>query len=421
MSVDPLAAHVAGEVSPFLINRGTINTVLDAVRMLPSPRGEMRPSSPDGTDQRLPVPHSSVLVRNDTGSAQGAHAILKLGETLQLVSQEPHDIFRLPSFEGATPAAQSDCFAVLLEGAGPGNIAVGAIRGAAVCWVTVSDITHIWAAPDPGSTLQLLSGESGPARILSTPTGTGRQLCAVLIDDRGDRHVRETVDETPLNSEPATEETLYAADEPTTATPAIKQFVAENYTGGGGGNLPGGFIAAYPAGTGSAVAYFLEFTTETVSQTVTIDGSTSEWSYTENAGDITLALSVDFFDLTNVTEMDFTGVTITGFTGGDSSRTCAGEESVAATGTNQGTAATFVGDAVSVSGADGTVGVILKNQEAAIIMLTNTDAMDTLNVYPPSGAAINALGTNNADTIPAGTSKVYLRQTATQWRTLNIL
>lgn len=41
---------------------------------------------------------------------------------------------------------------------------------------------------------------------------------------------------------------------------------------------------------------------------------------------------------------------------------------------------------------------------------------NTLNVYPPTGAQINALGTNIADTIAAGSCKTYVAMSSTQYR-----
>jgi hypothetical protein len=46
-------------------------------------------------------------------------------------------------------------------------------------------------------------------------------------------------------------------------------------------------------------------------------------------------------------------------------------------------------------------------------------AATALNVYPPSGAAINSGATNAAYSMPAGTRLEFISVSATQWYTMN--
>jgi hypothetical protein len=109
---------------------------------------------------------------------------------------------------------------------------------------------------------------------------------------------------------------------------------------------------------------------------------------------------------------DATGTTGAGF-GGSSSRT---EGTLAAAGSNQGNAAAIVTDAVEVTGADGTKGVILPNTTAGIIVVWNNDGgFNDLEVYPPSGAAITGLATNASYTMTGGSYQTFVRVTSTQW------
>lgn len=90
------------------------------------------------------------------------------------------------------------------------------------------------------------------------------------------------------------------------------------------------------------------------------------------------------------------------------------EGTVAAAGTTQGTAAAITDDAVEVTGADGTKGVILPNEAAALVSVYNS-AGSNLKVYPPSGAKIAGLATNAAYTMsPLGVT-IFARVTSTNW------
>lgn len=110
----------------------------------------------------------------------------------------------------------------------------------------------------------------------------------------------------------------------------------------------------------------------------------------------------------------FSGGIITeiGSGGGGADRT---EGTVAAAGSNQGDAAAITTDAVNVTGASGTAGVILPNTTAGLIVVRNNEAINDLFVYPPSGAAIGILGTNNPDTLGGSSVKIYARISSTLW------
>lgn len=91
------------------------------------------------------------------------------------------------------------------------------------------------------------------------------------------------------------------------------------------------------------------------------------------------------------------------------------EGTLAATGSVQGDAAAIVTDAVGVTGADATKGVILPNTAAKIVVVHNTDGSNMLKVYPNSGAQISGNGTNNAQTQIASSVNAYFRISSTQW------
>jgi len=51
------------------------------------------------------------------------------------------------------------------------------------------------------------------------------------------------------------------------------------------------------------------------------------------------------------------------------------------------------------------------------ILVRNSDSADTLSIYPATGGTINALGTNTAFTLAAGSTTELMATTATQWYT----
>jgi hypothetical protein len=92
---------------------------------------------------------------------------------------------------------------------------------------------------------------------------------------------------------------------------------------------------------------------------------------------------------------------------------------VSAAGATQGTATGLVSNinnvTVVAAAADG---VRLPTAVAGMrILVRNTDALDTLKIYPATGGQINALGANAAYSLLAGLTIELMATTATQWYT----
>jgi hypothetical protein len=92
---------------------------------------------------------------------------------------------------------------------------------------------------------------------------------------------------------------------------------------------------------------------------------------------------------------------------------------VSAAGSTQGTATALVSNinnvTVVAAAADG---VRLPTAVAGMrILVRNTDALDTLKIYPATGGQINALGSNAAYSLIAGLTIELMATTATQWYT----
>lgn len=88
-----------------------------------------------------------------------------------------------------------------------------------------------------------------------------------------------------------------------------------------------------------------------------------------------------------------------------------------ATGTNQATALALTQDWSVVSTVAAGTGVIMRSVQAGFELRIWNDGANALNIYPPLGAAIDALGTNNPYVLPINRSQIISKLTAVQWRT----
>ena len=94
---------------------------------------------------------------------------------------------------------------------------------------------------------------------------------------------------------------------------------------------------------------------------------------------------------------------------------------VAATGTNQATAAALSYGANFVSAADGTKAVRLPAAAAGAVVIVKNEVAAILPVFPASGDAINALSANASLDMAASTSAVLVAKDATTWASIPLL
>jgi lipopolysaccharide export system protein LptA len=96
---------------------------------------------------------------------------------------------------------------------------------------------------------------------------------------------------------------------------------------------------------------------------------------------------------------------------------------VAAAGSNQGTAAAVAAGFTLVTGADAAKGVVLPAASAGlIVIIKNADAANAvLKVYPASGDAINALAANASYDMAAKTSVLLVAYDSTTWYSVPLL
>lgn len=96
------------------------------------------------------------------------------------------------------------------------------------------------------------------------------------------------------------------------------------------------------------------------------------------------------------------------------------QSNVAAAGSQQSNAAALLDGFQTVTGADGTKGVILP---ASIIgrsvrIKNDETANAVLKIYPPASSAINGLGANNAYSAAANSAGEFLCVSSTAWVTI---
>jgi hypothetical protein len=96
--------------------------------------------------------------------------------------------------------------------------------------------------------------------------------------------------------------------------------------------------------------------------------------------------------------------------------------SVAAAGSVQGDAAALSEGLSVVTGANGTLGVRLPTAVAGAIVIIKGTTAGVLKVWPATGAAINALGSNNSMSFASGAvPAIIIATSSTQWYTFPLL
>lgn len=122
-----------------------------------------------------------VRVENQTGDIVAPGACLKLGDPAVLPTLNAATFATKINFQGTTPAAITDLFAVTIDPIRAGGIGLGVVAGAVYVEINVGVEAHRFATPYPGQNGYMQSAYSGPARILWKESGTGIKRAYVLI------------------------------------------------------------------------------------------------------------------------------------------------------------------------------------------------------------------------------------------------
>lgn len=126
-----------------------------------------------------------VRIQNKTGAAIPPATVLKLGDPVVLPAVNENTFTTQINFQGTTPAAVTDLFAIMIDPVTANGIGLGMVVGAAFVEVNVGDASHVYATPYPGQNGYMASANYGPARILWKESGTGIKRCYVLIGGQG--------------------------------------------------------------------------------------------------------------------------------------------------------------------------------------------------------------------------------------------
>ena len=151
--------------------------------------------------------------------------------------------------------------------------------------------------------------------------------------------------------------------------------------------------------------------TTSISSLVTLTRNTGSTSTTSGTlvvtGGVGISENLYVGGTLNATNLAYTGTTTSSVS------------TISAAGSTQGTATAITTDLVVVSTVASGTGVVLPTASAGRRIVIRNNGANTLNVYPGSGAAINALGANVAFTLETSTTLEFIGFSATQWYTVN--
>lgn len=131
------------------------------------------------------TPTLTAYVRNDTGGALDARAVLAPGNALVSTTDSPFAFQAQPVFAAAAPADADDLVFVTLEPIAADAVGRAVVSGLAVVDVNVTDAGHEFAAPIADDTAKLASADAGLFRIITRQSGTGVKRAVVLFGGGG--------------------------------------------------------------------------------------------------------------------------------------------------------------------------------------------------------------------------------------------
>jgi hypothetical protein len=154
-----------------------------------------------------------------------------------------------------------------------------------------------------------------------------------------------------------------------------------------------------------------------------LNGGTLAWS--GNAGQlfsITDSLTGNIFSVNDVSGIPMIAVDAGGniyFAASGGFVAYGSSTGITAAGSTQGTATALTRPINVVSTVSASTGVILPATVAGMRIIVMNTSGTALNVYPATGGAINAIATNGAYSLAAGSRLEFVSVTTTQWYTLN--
>lgn len=172
MSSDPLKKVTAGE--KFRMPAPAYNAFVDAAADLRRRQHDGGPSlrgTPGGTQ--------TVLVRNTTGTDLAQFSVVAIGAPLITPTDNLNEFNRVPPFAAALPVAAIDVIGILQEPIAAGKCGEAMLTGVTPVLLTVTTAGDKHAAPAADSS-RLVTGSSGPWRVIYAESGTGSKLGIVI-------------------------------------------------------------------------------------------------------------------------------------------------------------------------------------------------------------------------------------------------
>lgn len=189
MPTDPLQHVSPGTPLMEAVTAEVLNALKDAARDV---RGERLPGPSGGASSKDLVGSLTVLIRNDTGGDLASGSILKITGKIGDVVNSPIPYRKRPVLTGDVPDDPQNPIAILHEPILTDGIGRAAIAGICVCYVSINDAGHEYAAPIVGDETALESvAFGGPARILWKESSGAVRVAIVMLGESGSITVAE--------------------------------------------------------------------------------------------------------------------------------------------------------------------------------------------------------------------------------------
>jgi hypothetical protein len=176
---DPLRDVSPGDPPGRLLNSSTFNLQMAVARWYRDNVSGAGRRAGAGEAQPFAEVPPRVEVRIKPESSVPEYGIVTLGAALIIPEDAPVNAAQTPIFEAGAPVA-GGALAVCLAPIDGGKIGRAAVLGVVVCDVEVTDTGHQFADIDPANLFNMVSAETGPARLLHVD-GTGTYKTLVLL------------------------------------------------------------------------------------------------------------------------------------------------------------------------------------------------------------------------------------------------
>jgi hypothetical protein len=176
---DPLRDVSPGDPPGRLLNSSTFNLQMAVARWYRDNVSGAGRRAGAGEAQPFAEVPPRVEVRIKPESSVPEYGIVTLGAALIIPEDAPVNAAQTPIFEAGAPVA-GGALAVCLAPIDGGKIGRAAVLGVVVCDVEVTDTGHQFADLEAGNLFNMVSAETGPARLLHVD-GTGTYKTLVLL------------------------------------------------------------------------------------------------------------------------------------------------------------------------------------------------------------------------------------------------